>query len=66
MNIKRTHLLALAILLPCVLFSQEFIQGRVLDSVSKAPVVFANILLEGSSKGVRSNEDGSFRIPMEF
>jgi hypothetical protein len=66
MNIKRTRLLALAILLPCVLFSQEFIQGRLLDSVSKAPVVFANILLEGSSKGVISNEDGSFRIPMEF
>ena len=66
MNIKSIHLLVLLILLPCVLFSQEFIQGRLLDSVSKAPVVFANILLEGSSKGVISNEDGSFRIPMEF
>ena len=56
----------LLLLMPIAIFSQNFIQGRLLDTVSKQPVVFANIILEGSSKGVISNEDGSFRIPAEF
>jgi len=66
MNIKSIHLLALLILLPFGVFSQDFVQGRLLDSISKTPVVFASIVLKGSSKGVISNEDGSFRIPVDF
>ena len=63
---KKAQLFALLLLVPLGMFSQEFIQGKLLDSVTKSPVVFASIVLKGSSKGVISNEDGSFRIPLEF
>lgn len=63
---KKTQLFALLLLVPLGVFSQEFIQGKLLDSVTKKPVVFASIVLKGSSKGVISNEDGGFRIPIEF
>lgn len=63
---QKNVLFALLLLIPFGVFSQNFIQGRLLDSISKSPVVFASIVLNGSSKGVISNEDGSFRIPVQF
>ena len=51
---------------PLGLFGQDYLLGRLVDAKSAEPVVFANIILKGSSKGVISNEDGSFRIPLEF
>lgn len=63
---KKLIITFLMLLGPVIVFSQEFIVGRLIDSNSMEPVVFANIVLKGSSKGVISNEDGSFRIPLEF
>ncbi len=45
---------------------QDYFVGRVIDSKSKQPVVFAHILVKGSEKGVISNEDGGFRIPIGY
>jgi hypothetical protein len=42
--------------------SQNTIQGRVEDGLSKKPVAFASVSLSGTTKGVLSNEDGKFSI----
>ncbi|WP_108425722.1 carboxypeptidase-like regulatory domain-containing protein [Flagellimonas amoyensis] len=59
-------LIIFLILLPSLsgLYSQQFVTGRLLDSISNNPVVFASIIIKGSTQGVISNEDGSFRIPI--
>lgn len=62
---QKILLFTFLLVLPLGVFSQNFIQGRLLDSVSNTPIVFASIVLKGSSKGVISNEDGSFRIPAD-
>lgn len=63
---KKLILLALLLTNPLTLFSQDYIVGRLIDLDTKEPVIFANILLKGMAKGVISNEDGSFRIPLDF
>ena len=45
---------------------QDFIQGRLLDSGSGEPVVFATLRLKGLSLGVISDQDGYFRLPLEY
>jgi len=49
-------------------FSQkrDFISGIVIDSVTKEPIVFANIHLENRNMGVISNLDGGFKIPLKY
>ena len=37
-----------------------------LDSKSREPIVFATIRIKGNALGVISNQDGGFRIPLEF
>ncbi|MEA1784786.1 carboxypeptidase-like regulatory domain-containing protein [Arenibacter sp. GZD96] len=63
---KKLILLALLLTNPLTLFSQDYIVGRLIDLDTKEPVVFASIVLKGMAKGVISNEDGSFRIPLDF
>ncbi len=51
-----------------ILFSQEndFIRGKLLDTGSGEPVVFATIRIKEKAIGVISNQDGGFRIPKKF
>ncbi|WP_299531484.1 carboxypeptidase-like regulatory domain-containing protein [Ulvibacterium sp.] len=45
---------------------QDYIIGRLLDSQSNEPVVFANIRIKDRALGVITNVDGSFRIPLKY
>lgn len=45
---------------------QEYILGRLLDSESEEPVVFANVRIKDRAVGIITNLDGSFRIPMKY
>ncbi len=49
-------------------FSQqaEFVKGKVLDSITEEPVVFATIRIKNRAIGVISNMDGTFSIPERF
>lgn len=49
-------------------FSQqsEFIEGKLIDSESTEPVVFATIRIKNKAVGVISNMDGTFKIPTRF
>jgi len=49
-------------------FSQDkdFITGVIVDSITKEPIVFANIHLENRNMGVISNLDGGFKIPLRY
>lgn len=44
----------------------EFIRGSVVDQKTGEPVVFASVLLKGKARGVITNMDGSFRLPMRY
>jgi len=45
---------------------QEFLRGKLLDSGTGEPIVFATIRVKDRAKGVISNQDGGFRIPTRF
>jgi hypothetical protein len=45
---------------------QEFLRGKVLDQKTGEPVVFATVRILGKAKGVITNMDGSFRLPLEY
>ncbi|MET6991647.1 hypothetical protein [Sediminicola arcticus] len=47
------------------IFSQEkdFINGKLIDSETKEPVVFATIRIKDLARGVISNADGGFKVP---
>lgn len=49
-------------------FSQrpEFLKGKVLDSITDEPVVFATVRIIGKAKGVITNMDGGFRLPSRY
>ncbi|MEL6918300.1 MAG: carboxypeptidase-like regulatory domain-containing protein [Bacteroidota bacterium] len=49
-------------------FSQqrEFIEGKLVDGKTKEPIAFGTIRVKNKAKGVISNLDGSFKIPMVF
>jgi len=51
-----------------VVFSQQesFVAGKLLDLKTKEPIPFATIRIKNKSKGVISNFDGGFKIPIEF
>ena len=55
--------------LTCCAFSQfdnQFINGVLLDTDTGEPVVFATIRLKGKALGVISNNDGGFKVPLDF
>jgi hypothetical protein len=52
------------VLMPSKLFSQSgYITGRIVDSLSREPLAFVNIIYNSSGQGVVTNLDGVFRIP---
>lgn len=44
----------------------DFLHGKLIDSQTKEPVVFATVKVKNRAIGVVSNMDGSFRIPEKF
>ncbi len=44
----------------------EFILGKLIDSITREPVVFATVRIKDKALGVISNADGSFKIPKRF
>jgi hypothetical protein len=44
----------------------EFLRGKVLDQKTGEPVVFATVRILGKAKGVVTNMDGSFRLPLTY
>lgn len=45
---------------------QEYLQAKVLDKETGEPVVFATVRLIGKAKGVITNMDGGFRLPVSY
>lgn len=45
---------------------QGFLRGKVLDQKTSEPIIFATIGLIGKAKGVITNMDGSFRLPLSY
>lgn len=44
----------------------EFVNGRLIDSKTQEPIPFASIRVKNNSKGLISNFDGGFKIPLEL
>ena len=45
------------------MWGQKFtLEGEVLDGSNKSPLAFANVILEGTSLGSASDNEGRFRI----
>ncbi|WGK63944.1 carboxypeptidase-like regulatory domain-containing protein [Croceiramulus getboli] len=44
----------------------EFISGQLLDAQTAQPIPFATIKIKNENKGLISNEDGGFRVPLNF
>lgn len=42
----------------------DFLRGKVLDKETGEPVVFATVRIKDQAKGVITNMDGSFRLPL--
>lgn len=45
---------------------KDYIRGEVIDQKTGEPVVFASVLLKGKARGVITNMDGSFRLPIRY
>ncbi len=45
---------------------QGFLQAKVLDQKTGEPVIFATVRLIGKAKGVITNMDGGFRLPLSL
>ncbi len=45
---------------------RDFISGKLLDSKTNEPVVFANIRIKDRALGIITNVDGSFKIPLLY
>ncbi|MFC4094484.1 carboxypeptidase-like regulatory domain-containing protein [Euzebyella saccharophila] len=47
------------------LYAQEenFLRGRVYETTSNIPIVYATVRIKGKAKGVITNMDGGFRLP---
>ena len=59
-------LVLFVLLCTTTLFSQEreFVTGRLVDSKTEEPVVFATLRVKNKAVGVISNMDGTFRVPL--
>lgn len=44
----------------------EYITGRLFDSQTNEPLVFANIRIKDRALGIITNADGSYRIPLKY
>ncbi|WP_281542640.1 carboxypeptidase-like regulatory domain-containing protein [Maribacter aestuarii] len=44
----------------------NFLRGRVLDRTTGEPVIFATVRIKDKARGVITNMDGSFRLPMTY
>ncbi len=67
--ISKLHIGCLCLFFNCIgMFAQdqEFFRGKVLDQKTGEPVVFATVRILGQAKGVITNMDGSFRLPLEY
>ncbi len=58
----RKNLLFLLVLWPAVSFAQFRINGKIIDSATKAPVAGASVFLGNASAGASTNNDGLFSI----
>jgi len=65
-RLLRIHTVLVFFISSFVFGQEEFIEGKLVDSESDEPVVFATIRLKSKALGVISNMDGSFQIPSEF
>lgn len=45
---------------------QQFLEGRLIDAITKAPIPFATIKLKKYAMGVISNVGGDFQIPLRY
>lgn len=45
---------------------QDYMVGKLFDSETNEPVVFANIRIKDRAVGIITNVDGSFRIPLKY
>lgn len=61
---KKTFLWIILLLLPVFAWAQSggTIKGKIFSSTNNAPVDFANIAIQGSSKGTISDENGNYEI----
>ena len=60
----KSFLILLLFYIPTFLLAQNY-SGQVLDSITKQPIPFVAIQLEGTSTGVISNDDGRFSLYLE-
>lgn len=51
---------------PAFAQQEDYIAGKLLDSKTQEPVVFANIRIKDRALGIITNVDGSFRIPLVY
>jgi hypothetical protein len=45
---------------------QSYVEGYVYDAEKKEPIAFATVKVKGWAKGVVTNKNGSFKVPMKF
>ncbi|WP_422082009.1 carboxypeptidase-like regulatory domain-containing protein [Ulvibacterium sp.] len=51
---------------PLLAQDPDYIVGKLVDTQTEDPIVFANIRIKDRALGVITNEDGSFRIPVRY
>jgi hypothetical protein len=59
---KHLCLLAIAMCLNIIAFSQQPITGTVIDSADRQPLAGISILVSGTSKGTQTNANGEYTI----
>ncbi len=50
----------------CIAQGDDFIFGQLVDSTQNEPIAFATIRVKNKAKGVITNVDGTFKIPLRF
>ena len=46
--------------------AQEKISGKVIDAISSEPLAFYNIIIEGTTRGCITNEEGTFVLKVDL
>ncbi len=60
---KTQYLLAIFLLLPLLMQAQNgIIKGRVTDAISNEAIAFASVIIEGTTRGVSTDEEGNYEI----
>lgn len=62
--VQRQPLFLIVLLLPALLNAQNngILSGKIIDKITQQPLSGANVMIEGSSKGVVADSNGVFRI----